>query len=116
MGGGMGGEMDIRGVYRFSSQVKNKRRQLRCLLLHRKKKNIFFIFMKSLLWKKFKNGPLITTVSGGLGLPPDRHLHTSSCCTVSQSRLVLPDRVRCPGGGDSRNPLRHTPLPYDTQT
>jgi hypothetical protein len=44
MGGGMGGEMDIRGVYRFSSQVKNKRRQLRCLLLHRKKNFFFYIY------------------------------------------------------------------------
>ena len=37
-------------------EVKNKRQKLRCLLLRRKKKNIFYLFMKSLLWKKFLNG------------------------------------------------------------
>jgi hypothetical protein len=27
-------------------EVKNKRQKMRCLLLHRKKKNIFYLFMK----------------------------------------------------------------------
>jgi hypothetical protein len=38
--------MDIRGVYRFSSLVKQnkKAKNLRCLLLRRKKKIIIFIF------------------------------------------------------------------------
>jgi hypothetical protein len=43
-------------------EVKNKRQKLRCLLLRRKKKNIFYLFMKSLLWKKFLNGALNTTL------------------------------------------------------
>jgi hypothetical protein len=34
----------IEGLYE-AYEVKNKREKLRCLLLHRKKKNIFFIFM-----------------------------------------------------------------------
>ena len=38
-------------------EVKNKRQKLRCLLLHRKKKNIIYLFMKSLHGKFFKNGP-----------------------------------------------------------
>jgi hypothetical protein len=42
------------GVWVYEAyEVKNKREKLRCLLLHRKKKNIFFIFMKSLLWNFF---------------------------------------------------------------
>jgi hypothetical protein len=44
-------------------EVKNKRQKLRCLLLRREKKNIFYLFMKSLLWKKFLNGAVYTTVS-----------------------------------------------------
>ena len=36
-------------------EVKNKRQKLRCLLLHRKKKNIFYLFMKSLHGKFFQN-------------------------------------------------------------
>jgi hypothetical protein len=42
-------------------EVKNKRQKLRCLLLRRKKKNIFYLFMKSLLWKKFLNSSDYTT-------------------------------------------------------
>ena len=42
-------------------EVKNKRQKLRCLLLRRKKKNIFLLFMKSLLWKKFLNSADYTT-------------------------------------------------------
>jgi len=38
-------------------EVKNKRQKLRCLLLHRKKKNIIYLFMKSLHGKFFQNGP-----------------------------------------------------------
>jgi len=33
-------------------EVKNKRQKVRCLLLRRKKKNIFYLFMMSSLWKK----------------------------------------------------------------
>jgi len=42
-------------------EVKNKRQKMRCLLLHRKKKNIFYLFMMSLLWKFFINAPVYTT-------------------------------------------------------
>jgi hypothetical protein len=51
-----------RGRVYEAYEVKNKRQKLRCLLLRRKKKNIFYLFMKSLLWKKFLNGAVITTV------------------------------------------------------
>ena len=44
-------------------EVKNKRQKLRCLLLRRKKKNIFLLFMKSLLWKKFLNSSDYTTIT-----------------------------------------------------
>ena len=44
-------------------EVKNKRQKLRCLLLHRKKKNIFYLFMKSLHGKKFLNGPLFSSIT-----------------------------------------------------
>ncbi len=47
------------GVYAY--EVKNKRQKLRCLMLHREKKNIIYLFMKSLHGKKFLNGPLYTT-------------------------------------------------------
>ena len=56
----MGGRRD--GVYE-AYEVKNKRQKLRCLLLRRKKKSIFYLFMKSLLWKKFQNGAEHTTSS-----------------------------------------------------
>jgi len=43
--------MDVRGSKGFefvreSYEAKNKRQKLRCLLLRRKKKNIFYLFMK----------------------------------------------------------------------
>ena len=43
-----GRRVRVRGVYRFSSLVKQnkKGKKLRCLLLYRKKKNIFYLFMK----------------------------------------------------------------------
>ena len=50
-----------RGRVYEAYEVKNKRQKLRCLLLRRKKKNIFYLFMKSLLWKKFLNGAEYTT-------------------------------------------------------
>jgi hypothetical protein len=55
--------MITRGLYGSSSLVKlkEKREKLRCLLLRRKKENIFFICMKSLLHRKKKNAPPITT-------------------------------------------------------
>jgi hypothetical protein len=42
--GWIGGRRErARGEYRFSSLVKQKKKgKLRCLLLHRKKKNIYF--------------------------------------------------------------------------
>ena len=47
-------------------EVKNKRQKMRCLLLH-KKKNIIYLFMKSLHGKKFLNGPLFSSdVIGGV--------------------------------------------------
>ena len=42
-------------------EVKNKRQKLRCLLLRRKKKNIFYLFMKSLHGNFFQNAPVYTT-------------------------------------------------------
>jgi len=51
----MNGLREVR-VYE-AYEVKNKRQKLRCLLLHRKKKNIFYLFMKSLHGKNFINGP-----------------------------------------------------------
>jgi len=51
----MNGLREVR-VYE-AYEVKNKRQKLRCLLLHRKKKNIFYLFMKSLHGNFFKNGP-----------------------------------------------------------
>jgi hypothetical protein len=47
VGGWVDSGMDIRGVYRFSSLMKYKKKgeKLRCLLLHRKKKFLFFMFM-----------------------------------------------------------------------
>jgi hypothetical protein len=50
-----------RGLVYEAYEVKNKRQKLRCLLLRREKKNIFYLFMKSLLWKKFLNGAVTTT-------------------------------------------------------
>ena len=43
-----GGEGEGKGgVYiQLSYEAKNKRQKLRCLLLRRKKKNIFYLFMK----------------------------------------------------------------------
>jgi hypothetical protein len=40
--GGGGGRGRVYEAY----EVKNKRQKLRCLLLRRKKKNIFYLFMK----------------------------------------------------------------------
>jgi hypothetical protein len=37
----------------LSCEAKNKRQKLRCLLLRRKKKNIFYIFMM-ITWEKEK--------------------------------------------------------------
>ena len=42
-------------------EVKNKRQKMRCLLLHREKKNIIYLFMKSLHGKKFLNGPTFSS-------------------------------------------------------
>jgi hypothetical protein len=39
---GVGGRGRVYEAY----EVKNKRQKLRCLLLRRKKKNIFYLFMK----------------------------------------------------------------------
>jgi hypothetical protein len=46
MGGWVGGGRGQEGVRVYEAyEVKNKREKLRCLLLHRKKKNISLIFM-----------------------------------------------------------------------
>ena len=42
-------------------EAEKKGGKIRCLLLRRKKKNIFYLFMKSLLGIFFKNRPLFTT-------------------------------------------------------
>jgi hypothetical protein len=63
---GMGGWVDgwmsgwvdlwIMKLMKFKTRAK-----LRCLLLRRKNKNIFFLFMKSLLWIFFKKALIYTT-------------------------------------------------------
>jgi hypothetical protein len=46
MGGWVGGGRGQGGVRVYEAyEVKNKREKLRCLLLRRKKKNIYLIFM-----------------------------------------------------------------------
>ena len=48
----------MRGAEAYEAKKTEK---LRCLLFRRKKKNIYLLFMKSLLFKKKENGPLATT-------------------------------------------------------
>jgi hypothetical protein len=72
MGGrkdGYGGVQSI-GVYE-AYEVRKKRGKIRCLLLHRKKM-FFFIFMTSLLWNFFKNGPLTLLLSPSPAPGPTR--------------------------------------------
>jgi hypothetical protein len=58
--------MDIRGVYRFSSLVKQKIKGKICFVIHiaREKKLLFYIYFV-IVKQKFMNGLLITTVAEG---------------------------------------------------
>jgi hypothetical protein len=59
MGGWVGGRMDIRGVYRFSSLVKQNKKAKICLVIHiAGKRNLFFIYdviVKQFFYKRSTN-------------------------------------------------------------
>ena len=58
----MGGGMDIRGVYRFSSLMKQNKKAKICFVIHiAGEKKLLFYFYFVIVKQKIKNGALITT-------------------------------------------------------
>jgi hypothetical protein len=89
------------GWFYEAYEVKNKSEKLRCLILHRKKKNIFFILIKSLLWKKIIKGPLFTTSATGGGAHSVLERRSFWICKILTSDPIRGVRERI----QSRNQL-----------
>jgi hypothetical protein len=56
MGGWVGGRMGIRGQYRFSSLVKQKKKEKNYAVLYFTGKRIFFYIYDVITWGKQKKG------------------------------------------------------------